>query len=259
MYACDFLERGFLNILRGTTFSAPSDCWLGLYISNPGESGTGGVEVSYSGYIRKRISFSSPAAMSGGIGIQNIEEITFATPSAAAGTITHIGVLDSQTGGNMLARGELTEPLIIGANEPPVFLPGDVMFYLNGNISNDYKKRLMNIFRGQSIQGISPCMSLWNGSPEAAGAELSGNNYERVQLTFDAPSEQASGQLLTKNSLAVSFNRPSTDWGNWSWSAIYSAKTGGEPVLIQQLSSETPIKRGYMPTFAAGAIKVGLN
>ena len=31
-----------------------------------------------------------------------------------------IGLLDSAVGGNMLARGELVEPLIIGSDEPPV-------------------------------------------------------------------------------------------------------------------------------------------
>lgn len=259
MYACNYLETGFLNILRGTAFTAPSSCWLALYLNDPGETGTAGTEVSYSGYQRMRITFSAPAAMNSGIGIQNLSEITFATPSDAVGTITHIGILDSQTGGNMLARGELTEPLMIGANQPPVFLVGDVLYYLTGSMSNAYKTRLLNIFRGTSISGVTPCFSLWNGSPQAGGAELSGDNYARVQLTFAAPSEQTSGQLLMQNSLSASFNRPSTDWGIWNWSAIYSAKSGGEPIFIQQLTEEIQIKRGYMPTFAANSIKVGIN
>lgn len=259
MYACNYLENGFLNILRGTAFTAPARCWLALYLNDPGETGTAGTEVSYPGYARKDISFSAPASMNSGIGIQNLSEITFATPADAVGTITHIGILDSQTGGNMLVRGELSEPLMISANQPPVFLVGDVMFYLTGGISNAYKTRLLNILRGQSISGVTPCHSLWNGSPEAGGAELSGDNYARCRLTFAAPAEQTSGQLLIQNSLAASYNRPSTEWGVWNWSAIYSAATGGEPIFIRQLPEEIPIKRGYMPTFAAGAVKLGLN
>lgn len=259
MYACNYLENGFLNALRGVTFTAPSRCYLALYINDPGESGTGGTEINYSGYARKEINFSEPAAMSSGIGIQNISDITFATPSAAAGTVTHIGVLDSQSGGNMLARGELSEPLVIGANEPPVFLAGDVVFYLTGNLSAAYKTRLLNVFNGNSLSGIQPCFSLWNGSPENQGSELSGDNYARVPLTFAAPAEQPSGQLLTSNSVAATFNRPSTAWGTWSWSAIYSAASGGEPVLLQELSENVAVKRGYMPTFGVGAIKVGIN
>ena len=106
----------------------------------------------------------------------------------------------------MLARSELTESLVIGANEPPVFLAGDVLFYLTGNMSNAFKTKLLNLFRGTSIVGISPHFSLWNGSPEETGSELAGDNYARVALTFSAPSEQASGQMLVQNSLAVSLD-----------------------------------------------------
>lgn len=259
MYACDHLENGFLNVLRGVTFAAPAKCYLALYLNDPGENGAGGTEVSYAGYKRIEIDFSAPADTNGGVGIQNITDITFPKPAAAAGTITHIGVLDSLTAGNMLARGELVEPLVIGAEEPPVFLAGDVLFYLTGNLSKAWKSKILNILRGQSIQGIAPYFSLWNGSPESSGSELSGDNYERVALTFGAPTEQASGQIIARNSVATAFNRPSTPWGTWTHSAIYSASSSGEPVYIKPLVESVELKRGYMPTIAEGAIEVGIN
>ena len=259
MYACDYLEKGFLNALRGVTFAAPANCYLALYLNDPGESGTEGTEVSYTGYKRMKIEFSAPADSNGGTGVQNIAEITFPTPAAAAGTITHIGVLDSLSGGNMLARGELTEPLVIGANEPPVFLAGDVLFYLAGDISKAWKAKVLNILRGQTLQGVTPYFSLWNGSPESSGAELSGDNYARVAITFGAPTEQLSGQLAARNSAAAAFPRPSTAWGTWTYSALYSAETSGEPVYIKALTEPIEIKRGYMPTIAEGAVEVGIN
>lgn len=179
MYACDYLETGVLNVLRGVTFAAPATVYLALYLNDPGESGADGTEVSYAGYKRIAIDFSAPADSNGGIGVQNLTDITFPTPVSAAGTITHIGILDSLTAGNMLCRGELVEPLVIGADEPPVFLAGDVLFYLTGNLSKAWKTKVLNILRGQSIQGIAPYFSLWNGSPEAGGSELSGDNYAR--------------------------------------------------------------------------------
>ena len=124
MYACDYLENGILNALRGITFAAPAKCYLALFLNDPGESGAGGTEVSYTGYKRMAIDFSAPADSNGGIGIQNLTDITFPTPVSAAGTITHIGVLDSLSGGNMLARGELVETRVIGAEEPPVVVAG---------------------------------------------------------------------------------------------------------------------------------------
>ena len=220
MYACDYLETGFLNVLRGVTFAAPTKVYLALFLNDPGDSGTAGTEISYAGYARMEIAFSEPAVSNGGIGIQNLSDITFAAPADPAGTVTH---------------------------------------YLTGNMSNAFKTKLLNLFRGTSILGISAHFSLWNGSPEETGSELAGDNYARVALTFSAPSEQASGQMLVQNSLAVSFNRPSTPWGVWTYSAIYSAATGGEPVYLQELTEAITIKKGYMPTIDVGALKVGLN
>lgn len=259
MYACDYLETNFLNVLRGVAFTASSKCFLALFLNNPGESGSSGTEIGYQGYARKEIEFSEPATAGQGIGIKNMKDIVFATPNEPAGTVTHIGIMDSLVGGNMLARGELTESLVIGANEPPVFLSGDVEFYLTGNMSTAYKVRLLNVFRGISISGIAPHFSLWNGSPESGGLELTGDNYARVPLIFAAPMEQASGQLMTETSKAAAFNRPSTAWGRWNHSAIFSAASGGEAVYWQQLPEEIPIKKGYMPMMEQGAVKVGIN
>lgn len=131
--------------------------------------------------------------------------------------------------------------------------------YLTGNLSRAWKTKVLNILRGQSIQGIAPYFSLWNGSPEAGGSELSGDNYARAALTFGAPAEQTSGQIIARNSVATAFNRPSTAWGTWTHSAIYSASSSGEPVYIKALVESVEIKKGYMPTIAEAAIEVGIN
>lgn len=259
MYACDYLENGILNTLRGVTFTAPAKCYLALYLNDPGEGGVGGTEVSYTGYQRMGLDFSAPADTNGGLGIQNIADITFPTPPATAGTVTYIGVMDSPVGGNMLARGELIEPLVVGAGEPPVFLAGDVLLYLTGDLSRAWKAKALNIFRGQSVQGVAPHFSLWNGSPEASGTELSGDNYQRVAITFGAPAEQASGQVVARNAAAASFPRPSTAWGTWTHSALYSSAASGEPVYIKSLPEAIELKRGYMPTITEGAVEVGIN
>lgn len=66
MYACDYLENGVLNVLRGVTFAAPAKVYLALYLNDPGEDGASGTEVSYAGYKRIEIDFSSPAETNGG-------------------------------------------------------------------------------------------------------------------------------------------------------------------------------------------------
>lgn len=260
MYACDYLENGVLNVLRGVTFAAPAKVYLALYLNDPGEDGASGTEVSYAGYKRIEIDFSSPAETNGGIGVQNLEDITFRRPSPRRAPLRRRYFWTPSRAAIMLCRGEASwNPLVIGADEPPVFLAGDVLFYLTGNLSRAWKTKVLNILRGQSIQGIAPYFSLWNGSPEAGGSELSGDNYARAALTFGAPAEQTSGQIIARNSVATAFNRPSTAWGTWTHSAIYSASSSGEPVYIKALVESVEIKKGYMPTIAEAAIEVGIN
>lgn len=259
MYASNYLEAAVLNALRGQTFTAPSAVYVALYLSDPGESGVSGTEVSYAGYQRKPVTFSEPAPESGGIGFKNLSQITFETPNTEGGTVQWVAIMDSQIGGNQLCRAELIEPLIIGKGEPPVFLPGDISFYLTGNLSKAFKTRVLNTFRGSSLTGFTPHLSLYNGDPESGGSELSGDNYERVSLTFSSPSEQESGQLMIQTSRSASFNRPTTDWGNWSYSVIYDAASSGNPVVVVKMPQQKTIKRGYMPTIAEGAVKIGLN
>lgn len=259
MYASNYLEAAVLNAFRGQTFTAPSAVYVALYLSDPGETGTSGTEVSYSGYQRQVVTFSEPAAEAGGIGIKNVSQITFPTPEQAAGTIQWVAIMDSQVGGNQLCRSELTRYLTIGEKEPPVFLPGDISFYATGNFSKSFKTRFLNTLRGVSLAGFIPYYSLFNGDPENGGSELSGDNYTRVPLSFAAPSEQESGQLLISNNTLASFNYPTTDWGHWSYSAIYDASTSGNPVSIVKRTIEKDILIGYMPTISPGAIKIGLN
>ena len=60
MYACDYLENGVLNALRGVTFTAPAKCYLALYLNDPGESGGAGAGGSHSRYKSMEDSFSPP-------------------------------------------------------------------------------------------------------------------------------------------------------------------------------------------------------
>lgn len=138
-------------------------------------------------------------------------------------------------------------------------LAGDVLFYLTGNLSRAWKTKVLNILRGQSIQGIAPYFSLWNGSPEAGGSELSGDQLRPRRAHVRRPRGADLGTDYRPNSVATAFNRPSTAWGTWTHSAIYSASSSGEPVYIKALVESVEIKKGYMPTIAEAAIEVGIN
>ena len=103
--ASNYLELKLLDHSLGTTaYTAPSNVYVGLFTSDPTDAGTG-TEVSGNNYSRKEATF---AAASGGSASTNAT-ITFDAASGGNwGTITHIGIFDASSSGNLLFHGAVT-------------------------------------------------------------------------------------------------------------------------------------------------------
>jgi hypothetical protein len=116
----DFLENRLIDqLFRGQTAPTTTTLHVGLLTAAPSDSG-GGTEVSGGSYARVAVSSSlanwagtqsagSTVASSGSGGqTSNNGAITFPTPSAGWGNVTHFGIYDAATGGNLLFWGALT-------------------------------------------------------------------------------------------------------------------------------------------------------
>jgi|TARA_E500000178_G_C16933265_1_gene712752 hypothetical protein len=105
-----YSERKVLDLLfKNTAFTAP-EAYIGLFTSDPTDSASG-TEASGSGYARIRIDNKMASATTGSdnSSIVSNTNITFAAASGGDfGTITHIGIFDALTSGNLLAHGALT-------------------------------------------------------------------------------------------------------------------------------------------------------
>ena len=259
LYATNHFETAILNTMRGVTLAAPAKIYLALFLTDPTDTGQAGTEAAYAGYARQEVTVSAPAEVTGGIGMMNDAQITFPKAQDDAGTAAYIGLMDSVTGGNMWAYGKLTEPLAILAGTSAVFSPGDLQLSFSGDLSKAYKAKYLNVLRGQTVEGFSLFVSLYNGDPDSGGAELSGTNYARVALSMTAPAEAETGQMRCENSAQASFNRPSAAWGTWSYTALYNAATGGQAVWKQLKSPSWELKAGRMPIIEQGALKLAIN
>lgn len=259
MYATDYLEKGFLNVLRGISFNAPPTLYVGLYLTNPTESGISGSEINYPTYKRQIIEFSSAAEKDKVIQVANLNQVNFPQAMIDAGTVSYIGISDSPTAGNMLAYGKLSEDLDVSAGEAPILMKEEVIVHSEGQLSKAFKMKLLNVFNKKSIQGIIPHLSLFNGNPESGGSELLGDNYKRVKISFSVPSDTQTGQSIMSNEMELLFPRPTTDWGNWSTNVIMSDSSMGEPVFIYDRGITKLLKKGNMPRVEIGALKVALN
>ena len=87
-----------------TTGSAtrPTAWHIALYTGAPSDTG-GGTEVSGGGYGRQAVTFT----ISGNTASNNAA-IEWDTATSGYGTVTHVGVFDAASGGNLIAYAALT-------------------------------------------------------------------------------------------------------------------------------------------------------
>jgi hypothetical protein len=94
----NYLETALINgTLRGTTYTAPTTVYVGLYTSDPTDADTG-TEVTGGSYARQAVTFGAP---SDGVST-NTAAIEFPQATGTWGTVGWIGIEDASTGGNLL-------------------------------------------------------------------------------------------------------------------------------------------------------------
>ena len=91
-------------LLTGDAVTRPTSFYVALFTSNPDEDASG-TEVSTVGtaYARQSVTFS----VSGNTAT-NTAAIEFPTATASYGTVSHVGVFDASTSGNLIAYAALT-------------------------------------------------------------------------------------------------------------------------------------------------------
>lgn len=101
----NYAEKLLLDwMLTSGSATRPTSLYVALYTAAPSDSG-GGTEVSLGGYTRQAVTFA--AASSPGGTIANNAIVTFTASGASFGTVTHLGIFDASTGGNLLVHGQL--------------------------------------------------------------------------------------------------------------------------------------------------------
>lgn len=119
----NYLENALINAtLRNTSYTSPTTVYVGLYTSDPGEGNTG-TEVSGTSYARQSVTFGSP---SDGV-TTNSAAVEFPQAGGSWGTVTHIGILDASTSGNLLYYTALDASKSIST--------GDVFRIASGSLS----------------------------------------------------------------------------------------------------------------------------
>ena len=121
----DFLEDELLDhILDGASWSSPASVYVSAHDTSPLDDGSGN-EISGNDYARVQMTGGFDAASGGATA--NTAAITFPPANGGNwGTISHIGIWDASTNGNLLLHGALDDSVVINDGDTLEIAAGDL-------------------------------------------------------------------------------------------------------------------------------------
>ena len=119
----NYLENALINVtLRATAYTTPTTVYVALYLTDPTDADTG-TECSGTSYARQSVTFGAPSNGAS----TNSAAVEFPQAGGSWGTITHIGLRDASTAGNLLYHTALDASKTIAT--------GDVFRIATGSLS----------------------------------------------------------------------------------------------------------------------------
>jgi hypothetical protein len=122
----DYCEQQLIkHLFRTGSFTKPTVIAIGLYTAAPSDAG-GGTEVTGGAYARQTLNpldanWTDPTTTGT---TDNASAITFPTATANWGTITHVGIFDAASAGNLLFWGALTQSKVVNSGDTFSFAIG---------------------------------------------------------------------------------------------------------------------------------------
>lgn len=108
------------HVLGEASYTMPTNVYLALYTTNPTVADTG-TEVTGGSYARQQLSFASA---SGGVKVSNTSETFTSMPTT---TVTHWGIRDASSGGNLLYFGAFDLPIALTSGNNLPIASGDIV------------------------------------------------------------------------------------------------------------------------------------
>jgi len=118
----DYLENEILDHILGTgSYTAPTTVYVGLSTGSFADDNSG-TELSGSGYARVAATFSAAASGT----TSNSAAIEFPAATGSWGTVSHFGIFDASTAGNLLIHGAFTASKTIASGDILKISAGDL-------------------------------------------------------------------------------------------------------------------------------------
>ena len=123
----NFLETEILDhVFAGAAYTAPSTKYLALFTAiSDGEAGSV-TELSGDAYARQSVAFTTSGATT-----SNNAAVEFPTATGSWGTVTHVGVYDAVSSGNLMCYATLSSSKAIDTGDVFRVPSGDLDITLN--------------------------------------------------------------------------------------------------------------------------------
>lgn len=261
----DFLENELLDHIFNVVYNRPTNLFLGLSTADPLDTGAGLAEPSAGAYSRVTMTFGAAAARA----VTQDAKLTFPQATAAWGVLTHYGVFDAVSGGNMLAHGSLTvSKNVVTGNTPSVATSEVVISFTAGEISDYLSNALLDHAFSLATYAVpATYIAMCTGdvldtdtgstiSETAAGA------YARVQVNINggaSPTWDLAANGSLDNTNTISFTQATGSWSTITALAIVDAATVGNLLFYENTVTDQKVDNGDTAEISAGSLKVSLS
>ena len=247
----NYLELKLLDHTFGVaTHTSPTSVYLALLKVDPSEEGNI-TEAAYGAYARQAITFGAAASRA----ITQSGTVTFPKATSGNETITHWGVFDASSAGNMLAYGALTIEKQITTNNTPSVASGQAVITFNtGGVSTYLANKLLDFaFRNQAFTSPSiyvglATATLSDATTGSTVTEPAGGSYARLLHSGWA----AASAGANSNSTAITLTAASASWGIVVSGFSADAITAGNILTYDNAIADQAVGDGDTVSFPIG-------
>jgi hypothetical protein len=263
----NYLENELLDHVFNATYTPAATVYLALCTGDPTDAGTGASmnEVANSGsYARTAISFSAASSRR----VTQSGAVTFPAATGSWGTVSHWAIVDSNThgAGNMLAYGAFAASKSIVSGNTPTVTNGTVYVEFSaGEISTFLANELLDhAFRNAAYTKPDTYIGLVTStsSDTAAGTEVSGGSYARVQVNPNggaSPTWDVAASGALDNTHDIDFPTASASWGTVVGVVIFDASSAGNMLCYDNGMADQAVGNGDDVAFPAGDLDITLD
>lgn len=257
-----FANRILDRILGLGTAIPVATQYVGLSTTTPNFDGSNFTEPVGGGYARQSVTASSFWSSISGV-VTSLSAVDFLASGASWGTVTHVGVFDALSGGNLLWF------LALEASEN--IQDGDDSHFLTGNLQLEFQSvpfsdSVVSDVMDDVANDGSPYtpsvglqVALSTTTPNANGTNITepvGNGYNRASVTNNATNFPAAVAGVKTHAIDFPFPEATGSWGTVSHWVIFE---GGVMVCYGALTTPTAIVSGDRATFRPGEIEIALT